>query len=171
MHTKNNLEESIKLLINFYFGVEYRNETNETIMKSASDMNDELIALKSIYENMMEEKVVHKHWIFHLELPHLAEWHFQSAFNEGPIGGRNRQSGRGKPLCRNYSARGTCKFGSNCRFLHEDPGDTKKSIASDDERRKKSSFDLEIIFPEGRFFIFIEFFVKKMRITFQNYVL
>lgn len=118
-------------------------------MKNATEMDDELIALKSIYENMIEEKVVHKHWIFHLQLPHLAEWHFQTAFNEGPNGGRNRQNGREKPLCRNFSARGTCRFGSNCRFSHENSKDTKNLIAND-ERRKKSSFDLEIRFTNGR---------------------
>lgn len=117
-------------------------------MKNASEMDDELIALKSIYENMIEEKVVHKHWIFHLQLPHLAEWHFKSSFNEGP---RNRQSGREKPICRNFSLSGTCRFGSNCRFSHETSKNSKNSPASD-EQRKKSSFDVEIRFQDGRRF-------------------
>lgn len=147
LHTNNDLEKSMQILLEKYFNLKCKVEGHIT-SKNLTEMDDELIALKSIYENILEEKVPHKHWVFHLELPYLAEWYFQNNFksNVSAISRRNEKS---KPLCRNFNLTGTCRFGDRCKFLHEKSSSEKKSTLQDVEMKLKSSFDLEIRFQDG----------------------
>lgn len=141
----NDFDKSLQLLLRIYFDVNFEND-GELAFKKTDEMDDEIIALKSIYDKSFEDKIKYKYWLFHLELPYLAEWYFKSSFNHEP---KKRTYDRTKPLCRNFNATGTCKFGTRCRFLHEIKNEQKPE--ENDEKKVKSSFNLEIRFPDGKY--------------------
>lgn len=113
-------------------------------------MDDELIALQSIFDNIVEVKVPHKYWVFHLELPYLANWYFSSSSKPDVNSTVPQRNEREEPLCRNFNLTGTCKFGSKCRFVHKkNSTEMKENKMQDVAMKLKSSFDLEIRFPDG----------------------
>lgn len=154
----NSFEEALQSLLSFYFRVNLGYVTNTVTVENISDKEEEISALKSIYENMCEEKTKNKHWAFHLDLPYLGKWYFKDRYGASVSAASKHHGGRRRQLCRFFSANGTCRFGNNCRFLHENPvKDAKSSGIEAAEKKLMDSFLLEIRFPDGenRFYVMV----------------
>ena len=101
---------------------------------------EEMIALKSIYEDRFEERISNFVWILSLDLEHLTEMVApQSAGKRTKAEAVNNAS---KNICK-YFLSGTCKYGNRCKFRHTKEEDS--SLAS----AESFLYHLEIRFPPG----------------------
>lgn len=139
---ENDFEKALEILSVFYFKVNFKRTTKPV---SCAEREDEMVALMSIYNDMCDERVKNKHWVFHLYIPHLGAWFFKNTFKNT----ENQPQQRKKPICRNFNSTGNCRFGSNCKFSHEISNTPNKTAYQEAELKLKCSFNLEIRFPEG----------------------
>lgn len=140
----NEFEKALELLISFYFGATFK-RLNEPVTYM-TEREDEMVALTSIYDDKIcEERVKNKHWVFHLEIPSLGQWHFKNNYNRSSSSSHERK----RYVCRTFAAKGTCRYGSNCKFIHDSSDTVSKNAQQEADLKLKSSFNLEIRFPEN----------------------
>ena len=152
------MEKAIEILLHTYFREVFQIVTDPLLSKNIVDMEDELNSLTSIFPDIVEEKVKHKHWIFHLELPYLAEWYFAGQAEKPKNITKHQKPQSSKAVCR-YFVFGKCKYEARCRFQHIRDSDlVKENSISDNDSRSKAKFDLEIRFPDGNYSVIIEIF-------------
>ena len=112
--------------------------------------NDEMVALKSIYEDRFIERIPQKLWIVKLDLPHLDKLTqpVRSTKTKTPlIDSDNRE------VCR-FFKKGFCKFGRRCRMKHSKP--EGKAAVYDSvveiDPNADSEHEVEIRFPTGNLY-------------------
>lgn len=131
----------MELLYSKYFCVKKKEKTDNFCEKELLEQRtDERNVLESIYETAFTEKIKNQVWILSFKLNYLVNLFYTSKKLERHI--VHNQDKRKKEKCKNY-IRGNCKFGSKCRFSHEE--DTTKDNMPD-KHLFDYSFDLEIRF-------------------------
>ena len=152
LRTNNDLESAIEILLRHYFSHAFLNVPATNFLKNTAEMDEELSSLRSIYEEIVEERVQYKHWVFHLELMALAEWYFAGSNDQPKVIPLKQTTTSSKPLCRYYNL-GKCSYGSRCRFQHvKNSEELKQNSVNNSDLKLKAKFDLEIRFPDGEYF-------------------
>lgn len=105
------------MLYNKYFCVNFTKDVDQNLSeKELHEMRvDEKSSLESIYGDAISEKVKNSVWVVNLKLNYLV-----SRFHKKDhLVKTNNTNFKKKEKCRNF-IRGNCKFGSKCRFSHEE---------------------------------------------------
>lgn len=105
------------MLYSKYFDVHNKLEGDYSEKELMEQRTDEKGVLESIYEDAFREKLTNEVWVLSFRLNYLVNLFHPNIKKEKHA--VSQESKRKKEKCRNY-VRGHCKFGSKCRFLHED---------------------------------------------------
>lgn len=130
------------MLYNKYFCVNFTKDVDQNLSeKELHEMRvDEKSSLESIYGDAISEKVKNSVWVVNLKLNYLV-----SRFHKKDhLVKTNNTNFKKKEKCRNF-IRGNCKFGSKCRFSHEEEKIDKNINAHIED----FYFELEIRFPKN----------------------
>ena len=146
--------KSLELLFSNCFATQLNivDKCEASIEEIREQREEEMMALKSIYENCLVEKIVNQVWCLTLNLPYLPALTRKEYLREKP-----KRAERGwddeydtRDICRFYLSKSGCRFGRNCRYKHQavDNCGTQKAD-SDHLQVSDASYQLEIRFPEG----------------------
>ncbi|XP_041352034.1 putative ATP-dependent RNA helicase DHX57 [Gigantopelta aegis] len=103
--------------------------------------DEEMIALKSIYEDKFEERIGNTVWVLNLDLDHLTEMVApQACVKRTRAQAANNVSNN---ICK-YFLSGTCKYANRCKFKHVKE-EEDNSLAS----AESFLYHLEVRFPSG----------------------
>ncbi|XP_060083551.1 putative ATP-dependent RNA helicase DHX57 [Ylistrum balloti] len=112
--------------------------------------NEEIMALKSIYEDNFTEKIPNKVWSLCLDLPSLKDL-IKSPKPEEEETVQEKKD-KNVEVCRFY-LKGFCRFGKKCHYSHEIPKVVQKIFIPNEELMKnKPDFELEFRFPEDNLY-------------------
>ncbi|XP_066602831.1 putative ATP-dependent RNA helicase DHX57 [Prorops nasuta] len=138
-HTNGHLGKALELLFSKYYRIEsilnladLKNVDKKEILERRSE---EKQALESIYGDMFVEKIKNQIWSIQLKLDFLLNK--STNINTKPIQKREE-----KDVCRLFIHK-KCRFGTKCRFLHQQPVQPQKALVTEDPY-----FTLEIRFTE-----------------------
>ncbi|XP_026463762.1 putative ATP-dependent RNA helicase DHX57 [Ctenocephalides felis] len=145
-HTNGDVASSLELLYFKYYNLTKRNiDCTLNDQELLSQRCDEKDVLLSIYEESFVEKDLNKIWSLTLKLDNLLK--YSNSIKKLIIKDEKAKTNNKKNVekCRNF-AKGKCKFGIKCRFLHEIV-ETKPS--KEELVRESVLFNLEIRFTEN----------------------
>ncbi|XP_050406702.2 putative ATP-dependent RNA helicase DHX57 [Patella vulgata] len=138
------------------FDLEYNpSQSGEQLTQEILDArSEEMMVLQGIFDDRFEERLSNKIWILNLELPHLAELSKPTfELKSHSRGSKVKVDTDKRPLCKYFSSKVGCRFGSKCKFKHalkENPN-TVEAIAEPlrEAESPKCPFQLEIRFING----------------------
>ncbi|XP_069118914.1 putative ATP-dependent RNA helicase DHX57 [Argopecten irradians] len=112
---------------------------------------EEIMALKSIYEDKFTEKIPNKVWSLCIDLPCLKD--LVKPQNTEDVETVEEKIDKNKEVCRFYM-KGFCRFGRKCHYSHEmlKPAAPKIFIPNEELVQNKPDFELEFRFPEDNLY-------------------
>lgn len=132
------------------------------------ERKEELESMLGIYdEKEFEEKIVDQVWIYHMDLPYLANNFSNRTACESASDDKNQPNSKIntklKKQCQ-FFLKGNCRFGLQCKYSHEVLSSKPVVVKSpfEEEREKtRTKFDLVIRFPQGKYyFTFLNILLK-----------
>lgn len=133
----------MEILFEKYYGVKDYDEASGLENLDSNELlerrSDEKLALESIYGDMFVEKIKNQIWLIKLKLNYLLDDSNEEKTEEKP-------KVQSKDICRLFQ-HGKCRFGTKCRFLHQQPSVARSVVRS--AVTHDAYYTLEIRFPEG----------------------
>lgn len=151
-YCKGDVDAALELLFVKYFPAYTKPNNEDPNTYSDNEIlemrQDEKSSLQSIYDTSFEEKQPNRVWQLKLKIDHLL---VHSPFEQRKQKNakieqlkRTANDGKSMSMCRNY-AKGKCKYGSRCRFLHE------STSTSAENRSVDPDLDVNWFYLEIRF--------------------
>ncbi|XP_033733730.1 putative ATP-dependent RNA helicase DHX57 isoform X2 [Pecten maximus] len=113
--------------------------------------NEEIMALKSIYEDNFTEKIPNKVWSLCLDLPSIKDLVKPSKPED--VESVQEKKDKNREVCR-FFLKGFCQFGKRCLYSHEmaKPAIPKIFIPNEELVENKPDFELEFRFPKNNMY-------------------
>ncbi|XP_017781544.1 PREDICTED: putative ATP-dependent RNA helicase DHX57 [Nicrophorus vespilloides] len=144
------VEESLCILYNKYLKIDAiaESEHNYSENELLEQRVDEKGVLESIYDNAFTEKVNNTVWIFNCKLDYLSKLYCNKPEKKKQV--EKVQNKKKVEKCRYFQRGQPCKFGSKCRFSHEEDG-PKNEV---NQHLDNYTYELEIRFPHKTMYPF-----------------